>query len=266
MKFKTTLYYSLSIVIVMVIASCKKDKPATIYQGYDYFPNRASHWIIYNVDSISANPQKSRIDTFTYQIKEVIDSFYTDNTGARTQVIIRYKRKLPDSIWAYQKTYTGNLTSTQAIRTEDGIKFVKLAFPVSVNASWNGGAYNNSVGANAVFPDWNQTNFQYTSVNSPLYLNWQNFDSCVTVLQLSNQNQIQYQYFVEEYAVNIGRIYKEIINVTTPTSYPWTVGFDPNHPGQDSIWVQADYPYLILTNELAQGSVVYTETYVSSGN
>ena len=266
MKLKTILYYSLSVVIVMVIASCKKDKPATIYQGYDYFPNRIGHWIIYNVDSMSDDAQKSKIDTFAYQIKEVIDSFYTDNTGARTQVIVRYKRTFPDTVWTYQKTYTGNLTGTQAIRTEDGIKFVKLTFPVNVNASWNGGAYNNSAGTNAVFPDWNQTNFQYTSVNMPLYVNWQNFDSCVTVLQLSNQNLIQEQYYVEEYTVNIGRIYKEIINVNAATSYPWTIGFDPNHPGQDSIWVQADYSSLVKTNELAQGSVVYSETYVSSGN
>lgn len=260
MKAGKTTYLFIVALGVMLIAACKKDKPASaIYEGYDYFPNRVGHWIIYNVDSVNVDEIKNQIDTFNYQIKEVIDSFYTDNLGARTQVIVRYKRTLPDSVWAYEKTYTANLTTTNATRTEDGIKYVKLIFPVSANASWNGGAFNNSQGANAQFPDWNQTNFQYTSVNAPQYLNWQEFDSTVTVLQLSNQNLSRYEYFVEQYAVNIGRIYKQMINVTVASSYGGLIF-------GDSLAVQADYQYLVSKIELEQGSVVYTETYVASGN
>ncbi len=266
MKGRTITYYFLSIVIAFVFISCKKDKPGYIYQGYDYFPNNVGHWVIYNVDSVYVNPLiANHADTFNYQIKEVIDSFYTDNTGARTQVIVRYKRTLPDSVWAYQKTYTGSLTATEALRTEDGIKYVKLTFPIATNASWNGGAFNNSAGSNAVFPDWNQTNFQYTSVNTPTYLNWHNFDSTVTVLQDSDRiiNLITHQFFLEVYATHIGRIYKEIINLSSSGG---TIGFDPGPPIRDSLYSPADYIYLIKANQLAQGSTIYTETYVSSGN
>lgn len=266
MRLGKVIYRFIFTLFVLAFVACKKDKPLTIYQGYDYFPNRAGHWIIYNVDSIYVDQIKATIDTFNYQIKEVMDSFYTDNTGARTQVILRYKRTLPDSTWTYEKTYTGNLNATNATRTEDGIKYVKLTFPVSANASWNGGAFNNSAGTNAVFPDWDQTNFQYTSVNAPLYLNWQQFDSTVTVLQLFHQDFTRDQYFVEQYAAGIGRIFKEILYVKVADSYPGVVFEDPNHPGQDSLWVQSDYWPLVKNNEIEQASIIYTETYVSSGN
>jgi hypothetical protein len=263
MKSRTITYCLISIVIAFTYAACTKDKPKYIYQGYDYFPNNVGHWVIYNVDSIYVNPLiVNHADTFNYQVKEVIDSFYTDNTGARVQVIVRYKRANSTLPWAYEKTYTGSLTSTEAVRTEDGIKYVKLTFPVTLNGTWNGGAFNSSDGTNAVFPDWNQTNFQYTSVNSALYLNWQTFDSTVTVLQDSDLNLTKHQFFVEQYATNVGRIYKQIISLSSASGL---IGFDSNAL-KDSIYVPADYIYLIMGNRLAQGSVLYTETYSSSGN
>ncbi|HXP48832.1 MAG TPA: hypothetical protein VN922_02700 [Bacteroidia bacterium] len=266
MKSRTITYSFLSVVVAFVFTACVKDKPAYIYQGYDYFPNNAGHWVIYNVDSIYVNPLNvNHADTFNYQVKEVIDSFYTDNTGARVQVIVRYKRANSTLPWTYEKTYTGILTTTEALRTEDGVKYVKLTFPVTANAIWNGGAFNSSAGTNAVFPDWNQSNFQYISVNTPTYLNWQNFDSTITILQDSSiAALLSHQTFIEKYATNIGRIYKQIINLSA-ASGAGTIGVDLNAL-KDSIYVPADYIYLIMGNRLAQGSVFYTETYSSSGN
>jgi hypothetical protein len=264
MKKGTITYYFLSVVIASTFTACVKDKPAAvIYQGYNYFPNNVGHWVIYNVDSIYVNPLiPNHADTFNYQVKEVIDSFYTDNTGARVQVIVRYKRANSTLAWNYEKTYTGSITSREAVRTEDGIKYVKLIFPVTLNGTWNGGAFNNSAGTNAVFPDWNQTSFQYTSVNAAVYLNWQTFDSTVTVLQDSDLNLTKHQFFLEQYATNVGRIYKQIISLASASGL---IGFDSNAL-KDSIYVPADYIYLIKGNRLAQGSVLYTETYSSSGN
>ena len=258
MKKRTITYCLVSIVIVF--ASCKKDKPASIYMGYDYFPNNIGHWVIYNVDSISFNPVLTAgSDTFNYQIKDVIDSFYTDNTGTRTQVIIRYKRANSSASWLYQKTYTANLYPTRATRTEDGVKYVKLAFPVAVNTTWNGGAYN---ALPSTYFQWDDTVFQYTSVNSPLSINGVYFDSTLTVLQDNENTQEYHRSYTEQYAVGVGRISKQITEIDANGVIIW---FDPNY-GLDSLLVNSDYNVLVKAGRLAQGSTIYSETYVASGN
>jgi len=256
---KKTITYCL-VSIVIVFASCKKDKPASVYMGYDYFPNSIGHWVIYNVDSISFNPiLAAGSDTFNYQVKDLIDSFYSDNTGARTQVIIRYKRTNPSASWVYQKTYTANLYPSEATRTEDGVKYVKLAFPVIVNSTWNGGAYS---ALPATYFQWNDASFTYTSVNSPLSLNGVYFDSSLTVMQ-DNENSLEYhRLYTEQYAVGVGRIYKQITEIDANGVF---IGFDSNY-GEDSLLVKSDYNILVKGGRLAQGSTLYSETYIASGN
>ena len=229
--------------------------------GYDYFPNNIGHWVIYNVDSISFNPLiPAGSDTFNYQVKDVIDSFYTDNTGARTQVIVRYERSNSSTPWVYQKTYTANLTTTNATRTEDGVKYVKLIFPVSLNAVWNGGAFSTIP---STYFQWNDTSFQYSAVNISATVGTTTFDSTLTVLQDNDNSRLYHRLYIEQYAVNVGRIFKQIIEIDGSGS--WLIGYDPN-VGLDSLMVSADYIPLIKDGGLAQGSTIYTETYVSSGN
>jgi len=263
MSRKSTTYFLLGVVILL--ASCKKDKPASIYLGYDYFPNNVGHWVIYSVDSISFNPLlpcDCGSDTFNYQVKDIIDSFYSDNTGARTQVIERFKRANSSANWVYQKTYTANLTKTGATRSEDGVKYVKLVFPVTVNNTWNGGPFNPI--PSTYFP-WNDTAFSYTSVNSPININGNYFDSSLTVIQDNENTLIYHRLYTEQYAVNVGRIYKQIVEIDANASNGQFIGFDPNY-GVDSLFVPSDYVPLVKANRLAQGSTIYTETYIASGN
>ena len=243
-----------SVLIMLALFSCKKDsKPLVIYVGYDYFPVNIGHYVIYNADSMYFNGLKwDTIDT--YQIREVVDS----KIGADTFRIARYRRLNADSQWVFQKYWKECLSSTEAVRDEDNVTYVNLIFPVKLYSSWNGGAFNS-------LTSWNESGFQYDSVNAPLTLNSVYFDSTLTVSQcynqIPNQNLISYQYFLERYATNVGLISKELINVT---AYGFT-NPDPRY-GIDSIFVIPDYFYLAQRNQLVQQSVVFSQTYVSSGN
>jgi hypothetical protein len=238
----------LSILTVLLIVSCKKDNPVTpIYYGYNYFPNRVGHYVIYNVDSIVVNQLHAQpIDTFKYQIKEVIDSFFTDGSGRPTQRIVRYKRADSTKAWVIQKVWSGNLTTTTAERTEDNIRFLKLTFPIKLSATWNGNI-------NYTIGDWE---YQYTNVNGGFTLGKNYFDSTLTVLQDSNLNLVQHQFYLERYAANVGLIYKDVI--------------DLSYSGPSGIFPALIQPNLVITpsilDSLNSGSVVYTENYVSSGN
>ena len=228
MKRRIILPVVYALLAVFFIVSCKKDnKVPPLNYGYNYFPNNVGHYVIYNVDSMVINSFTSTTDTFLFQIKEVIDSIFTDGSNRPTQRIVRYKRANDTSKWLLEKVWSANLTATDAEKVEDNIRYVRLVFPPNLNASWNGNKYNTN----------GDMEYQYTSVDAPLTLNSINFDSTLTVLQLSNHNGIQNQHYEEQYARNIGLIYKEITDETSSTIFgPYTSG------------------------------VIYTETYVSSGN
>jgi hypothetical protein len=234
-----------SLAVMLLMASCKKDKSVQpLNEGYNYFPDNVGHYVIYNVDSIALNFLYTQpIDTFKYQIKEVIDSLYTDLTGRPTQRIVRYKRTDTTKPWVIQKVWSGNLTSTTAERTEDNEKYIRLIFPINLNATWNGNSYN-TLGA---------MTYQYTSLDAPYTINTVPFDSTLAVLQDSNLNLVQHQFYFERYARNVGRIYKVIIDLSS-----------------SNIVFPLAQPNIVITDSLLLklngGSVVYTEVYVSSGN
>jgi hypothetical protein len=224
--------------------SCKKDQqqPGNTYMGYDYFPNNVGHYVIYQCDSIIINPLSTHVppfDTFHYQIKEVIDSIFLNNSGQPTQRIVRYKRtndSIPwTNIFTSEKVWTGNLLSNNAQRQEDNYRYIKLVFPLTLNETWNGNAMN-------TLGTWN---YQYTTLNTPATINGTLFDSTLTVMQLNNPNLQGNRFYEEQYATGVGLIYKEVVD--------WT---------SSSLSYTAPPPIDSATS----GTVLYTETYLSSGN
>lgn len=230
-------------VMSMVFFSCKKEKQPVVYMGYDYFPNTVGHYVIYQCDSIIYNPYKKtkpQFDTFLYQIKEVIDSIYPNNSGQPTQRIVRYRRTDSTIPWSNilipEKVWTGNLLTTEALRQEDNEVYTKLVFPMSLNESWNGNAMN-TIG------NWN---YQYTTLNVPATINGTRFDSTLTVSQQKDSTFISYQYYFEQYATGIGLIYKVVIDY-----------------GYSGIYFISVPPPVDSANS---GTIFYSETYLSSGN
>jgi hypothetical protein len=229
----------------LVFFSCKKEKQPVVYMGYDYFPNNVGHYVIYQCDSIVANPTTSHIppfDTFQYQIKEVIDSLYLNNQGQPTQRIVRYKRTdtaIPwSNILTIEKVWTGTLLTTMATRLEDNNNYIKLIFPLKINEQWNGNAMN-TIGT------WN---YQYTTINTPAIVNGIRFDSTLSVLQINQSSFLGNQYYYEQYATGIGVIYRQVIDWQTDGSLYPTSTSPPN------------------IDSARSGTVFYSETYLSSGN
>ena len=243
MKRKNTYWLlAISCLFAITFFSCKKKESVTVYMGYDYFPNKVGHYVIYQCDSIVVNPFKAtvpRFDTFKYQIKEVIDSIY-NSQGQTTQLIIRYKRTDTTIPWSniltIEKRWTGSLLSNMATRLEDNNNYIKLVFPMSLNETWNGNAQN-TIGT------WN---YQYITLNTPATVNGHTFDSTLTVFQQKDSSFLSYQYYFEQYAAGIGLINKVV------RDYGYTsVNLFSIPPPIDS---------------LTYGTYFYSETFLSSGN
>jgi len=244
---KTKLKYVLlfASILCIVIFSCRKEPQPTIYYGYDYFPTKVGHYVIYQCDSITVNLFSKNVppfDTFKYQIKEVIDSIYQNNSGQPTMRIVRYKRTDTSMAWSNilteEKVWTGNLLPTQALRMEDNYNYIKLIFPMTLNEQWNGNAYN-TIGA------WN---YQYTALHVPATINGTRFDSTLTVSQQKDSSLQGYQYYFEQYATGVGLVHKVVIDWNTDGSNFLSFTSPP------------------LIESATGGTIFYSEIYLSSGN
>jgi hypothetical protein len=204
--------------MISIFASCSKDNTTPINTdpaGYGYFPIDTGHWVIYDYDSIALSPFSQ--DTYKFQLKEYITSTFLDNTGQTTERVERYVKLNDTTPWRILNVWTANLHSNDAERVEDNARFIKLAFPVKLNATWNGNALN------SIYPEWD---YSYTAVDQPLTIGALHFDSTLTVLQVNNSNLVQQQYAVEQYAKGVGMIYKEFKNDSINTVNNVITGFD----------------------------------------
>jgi hypothetical protein len=203
MKTIPLIFLLTTVWMLLPLSSCKKDAPVTNFSGHSYFPLHLGHTVIYQVDSIVKSEfNLGQIDTFRFQIKEVVESFFTDMEGRLTARLERYKRNHPSEPWVIHKVWTANLLSNRAEKKEDNITYIKLVFPPRLNLRWNGNAFN----------ELGEQDYVITSVHAPEVVNTIAFDSVLTVLQADEDNIVYKKYEVEKYAAGTGMIYKEQFN------------------------------------------------------
>jgi hypothetical protein len=187
-------------IAALCITSCKKNDDSNDAPfDYTYFPMQVGDSLIYNVHLYDKD--LNEIDS-SYQLLERVESIFDDNEGRPTFRLERYVRADDSSPWAIYKVWTANLTPTLAEKEEDNITYIKLAFPVEQNLSWNGNAKN-------IYENDDLDDYRITSLDEPLSLGALNFDSSLTVTQLNADNLIESRYYIEQYVKGTGMVYKE---------------------------------------------------------
>ncbi|MCX6312872.1 MAG: hypothetical protein NT084_14710 [Bacteroidetes bacterium] len=206
-NFPQTLFVML--LAFLCISSCKKDEATTIDGGYSYFPNAIGHYCIYEVDSTIYDNFNHDTVLYRYQIKEVIESYFTDNMGRTAMRVERYKRPYIDTIayanlpWTLSRVWAFTRTNSVAEKLEENQRFVRLAFVPRIGKKWNGNEFN-TIG------EWD---YKYTQVDEPYLINAMSFDSTLTVVQKDEENLLNKRYYVERYARHVGLIEKNVIDV-----------------------------------------------------
>jgi len=202
--------------IIFLGVSCKKETALPVEMGYKYFPVNTGHWVIYDVDSVSYNDFTGEVDSFQFQIKELIESVYTDNSGRESQRLERYFRQNDTSSWTIKDVWSITLTASVAERVEENIRIVKLIFPVEAFSEWDGNSYN-TLGEQI---------YKYQDVHSAFTINGFYLDSTLSVLQKSQYTLISEDFQQEVYAANIGLIYKKYVSLEKKPTGEITSGID----------------------------------------
>jgi hypothetical protein len=121
---------SVFLTISVFFLSCgEKNNTISPNNNYSYFPSNIGHEIIYDVDSISKSAFKLTTDTFHFQVKEVIESTYTDNEGRQTLRMERYRRTDESQPWVIFKVRSANLTGISAEKKKTMLSMLNLYSP-----------------------------------------------------------------------------------------------------------------------------------------
>ena len=186
--------------LLIGLYSCKSELAEPVDLGYAYFNAEQGHYVAYDVDSIVYDIPSGIQDTFRFQVKEYVDSIYTDLEGRPAARIERSYRDVEGDPWELRKIWTANKTTTAAEKVEENVRFVKMVFPVNANVEWDGNAQN-------TFSTWN---YHYEEIGATKDIAGITFPNTVTVVQRDVSNLIQKEFAKEIYAYDIGMVYKQL--------------------------------------------------------
>lgn len=227
---KNRLSLLLTLIVAVVVISCKKTisyKNTSDFAGdpADYFmPMQVGKYATYRLDSLTFYYYGQLDTTTSYLAKDSVEKSFIDGSNNQAWLVTRYLSDLSGSSWTTSQTYTVT-PSTQAVWvTENNLRYLKLASPVTEGLSWSG----NSALPYAPFQDFfdfsddshlslGAWDYTYQNVAQPYTLGTTKYDSTVTVLQAADSINVPIvdpksfaskTYWIETYAKHIGLVYR----------------------------------------------------------
>ncbi len=197
-------YIFLLVFACIALTACKKERIETVPQNNTaYFVAQQGFFVEYNCDSVVVDDFNGTIDTFSFQIKEYQQSYFTDNEGRQAIRLERWKRQDSTLSWQLKDVWSLVKTSDRIEKVEEDLRMVKLLYPVRENLEWNLHMLNNS--------DPRIVNCK--DVHQSFNMNGVAFDSTVTVVNTDPENLVSEYRDTEIFAAQIGMVYKKLTDV-----------------------------------------------------
>lgn len=213
--------YSILFFGLSFLLACKKEsfqEPQDF--GFNYQVRELGHWVDYQVDSIvySDITDPATVDTFSYFIRESIESSFTDASGNENLRVEIYKKYALNDAWTLNQVGSFLIKKDNFQRNFQDLRFISLTFPVRIGREWQGNVFLDVLNEPSLefFDDskYNWT-YYYAEVDVPKSLGSFSFDSCATIIQIDEENLFEKKYSNEVYARNVGMIQKSLIILNT---------------------------------------------------
>lgn len=192
---------------VFLLQSCSNTFETGEITGSEYFPLEIGQFTEYNVEEriySTTNP----VEVLNYQIREEITESFLDINDEVAYRLERFRREMNTQDWELDSVWAVKKTTSQALRTENNITFVKLVFPPSERTTWNGNAFN-SLG---------EEEYRITNLGESTTVDTMTFSNSLKVIQSELCSFVSLKNRNEEYAAGIGLVYRE----------DWQVSFKQN--------------------------------------
>jgi hypothetical protein len=198
----------LLLVFFLVCISCKKPEivQTPYVYNYNYFPLEPGTWKVYKVQSITVDAASDVYDTLNYYLKEVQAEWFLNASNDSMMRLERYYKDSLNQSWKILSVWQMGIVNHEALSIEDNIIYVRQKFPLSLNATWNGDAYNR-------LDTLQKYTCEVTAINSVEQLGVFAFDSVLTISQKYQSSFVDKVDFEELYAYKLGLIFKKQIDV-----------------------------------------------------
>lgn len=222
---KFNLYYLFLGVLLFSLNACTSDTEAFDDSnfGYDYFPLSTGKSWVYQSDSIVYSSVGSVRDTFRSFIKEEISEEFVDLTGQKVFKVNRFFKRKETDPWSRMNTWTASMDKTNAVRTEENIRFVKLVFPVRDGLRFNGNIFVDpdlkiEVGGEFIeaYKNWKH---RIESLDAPIKYKGQDIKA-LEINLVDETSIIDRRKVTEYYGKGIGLLTKEMIILDSDGSKP----------------------------------------------
>ncbi len=195
----------LALALLAMLVSCTEEtEEISINFGYEFYPLEVGKTWVYEVDSIVLSRQGTEVDTSTIFFREEIIETRLGDAGDSLFIVERFERRSDTAEWQIRDVFSLSRNATQAFRTEDNLRFVKMIFPVRRGDRWDGHQFFNptvrlEVGGELmpVFENWT---YQYTSVT----------DELITISQAEFEDVRQFRRAEEQYEAGTGLVYRRV--------------------------------------------------------
>jgi len=188
----------------IIFTSCTKDSDLPPEDmGYAYFPYTPGDYRLYQVDSTYYDDFFDTVKTYSFQLKEVYESYFYDSENRQCIRIERWVKMTDTTDWYLRDVWYSCLTNSVAEKLEENVRFTRLAFPVRRSTEWNGNAFNNL----------DEQICEYDNIDDPMSFGLLSFDSTATVIQQVSSNLIEDINQYEIYARHVGLVYKKFRDV-----------------------------------------------------
>ena len=209
------LLYSL----VLLLAACSKrqtQEPIPIDNSQlEYFPLKYGHYVVYRVDSLVFDPAPGGTarDSSSTFVKEMVGDSLLDNTGQWQWIIERYERKATAEPWVLKFVGSASRTNTQAVRTEQNLRFLKMLFPMDRRSAWDGNLWIDKnreieIAGERMRPF---INWEYAvdSIDVPATIGGFVFDSTLIITEANYTDVIERRFSRAWYAKHVGLVQRE---------------------------------------------------------
>jgi hypothetical protein len=177
---------------------CSKDyEPDPKEKGYEYYPLNIGDFRVYNVHEVRYQDKDSTVTD--YQLRERVDTTYTNQAGELTYKIIRSKRTNAAQGWLDDSVLVVNRSATDLRTTANNVKKVQLIFPVRNFKNWNPNAFNTLDSADS----------HYANKGAAFTVKGNQYANTVRVVEADISNILRLENRYEIYAENVGMVYKK---------------------------------------------------------
>lgn len=218
------LAYFYSFLIILLALGCNKQTtapPTGLDADYAYFPLSVGQSWEYQLDSIIFDPglNGTTIDSSTIYVRETVIDSTAAADGSFNYLIEHAQRQTTSQAWEVKSIFTAQKTNTQALRTEDNLKILKLTFPIRVNSNWNPTLFFDpglrvDVAGETIeqFKNWEG---RVVATTESVEVLGKTYDQVVHTLLADDENLIELRMVQEMYAPSIGLIYREMLILDT---------------------------------------------------